>query len=75
MPLYFKQSSFDVYREMYHSFGLGVKTGIDLPGEAISSTHNAQLMSQVELASEQIKYQALTTSITSEFQRLQTVIK
>ena len=32
-------------------------------------------MEQVELASEQIKYQALTTSITSEFQRLQTVIK
>ena len=30
---------------------------------------------QVELASEQIKYQALTTSINSEFQRLQTVIK
>ena len=30
---------------------------------------------QVELASEQIKYQALTTSITSEYQRLQTVIK
>ena len=30
---------------------------------------------QVELASEQIKYQALTTSITSEFQRLQSVIK
>ncbi|MBQ2901933.1 MAG: flagellar basal body rod protein FlgB [Agathobacter sp.] len=30
---------------------------------------------QVELASEQIKYQALTSSITSEFQRLQTVIK
>lgn len=30
---------------------------------------------QVELASEQINYQALTTSITSEFQRLQAVIK
>ena len=30
---------------------------------------------QVELASEQIKYQALTQSITSEFQRLQTVLK
>ncbi len=30
---------------------------------------------QVELASEQIKYQALTQSITSEFQRLNTVIK
>ena len=30
---------------------------------------------QVELASEQIKYQALTSSITSEFQRLQAVLK
>lgn len=30
---------------------------------------------QVELASEQIKYQALATSITSEFERLRTVIK
>lgn len=30
---------------------------------------------QVELASEQIKYQALTTSISSEFERMQTVIK
>ena len=30
---------------------------------------------EVELASEQIKYQALTQSITSEFQRLQTVLK
>ena len=30
---------------------------------------------QVELASEQIKYQALTTSITSEFQRLQSVLR
>ena len=29
---------------------------------------------QVELASEQIKYQALTTSISSEFERMQTVI-
>ena len=30
---------------------------------------------QVELASEQIKYQALTTSINSEFDRLRSVIK
>lgn len=30
---------------------------------------------QVELASEQIKYQALTTSISSEFTRMKTVIK
>ena len=34
MPLTFKQSSFDTYRKMYHSFGLGVKTGIDLPVES-----------------------------------------
>lgn len=30
---------------------------------------------QVELATEQIKYQALTKSISSEFERLKTVIK
>lgn len=30
---------------------------------------------QVELATEQINYQALTTSINSEFERLRTVIK
>lgn len=30
---------------------------------------------QVELASEQIKYQALTTSISSEFERLRAVIR
>ena len=38
MPLYFKQSSFDTYRNMYHSFGLGVKTGIDLPVESSGYT-------------------------------------
>lgn len=34
MKLFFNQSSFDTYRNMYHSFGLGVKTGIDLPVES-----------------------------------------
>ncbi len=34
MKLNFNQSSFDTYRNMYHSFGLGVKTGIDLPIES-----------------------------------------
>ena len=34
MKMPFKQSSFDIYRDMYHSFGLGVKTGIDLPVES-----------------------------------------
>ena len=34
MKLNFNQRSFDVYRNMYHSFGLGVKTEIDLPVES-----------------------------------------
>ena len=34
MRMNFKQESFDIYRNMYHSFGLGVKTGIDLPIES-----------------------------------------
>ena len=35
MKLNFNQSAFDIYRNMYHSFGLGVATGIDLPSESI----------------------------------------
>lgn len=34
MKMNFNQESFDIYRNMYHSFGLGVKTGIDLPIES-----------------------------------------
>ena len=34
MKMNFNQKSFDTYRNMYHSFGLGVKTGIDLPVES-----------------------------------------
>lgn len=34
MKMNFNQSSFDTYRNMYHSFGLGVKTEIDLPIES-----------------------------------------
>lgn len=34
MRMNFNQSAFDTYRNMYHSFGLGVKTGIDLPVES-----------------------------------------
>lgn len=34
MKLNFNQKAFDTYRNMYHSFGLGVKTGIDLPFES-----------------------------------------
>ena len=29
------ESAFDKYRDMYHQFGLGVKTGIDLPVESL----------------------------------------
>ena len=35
MKLNFNQKSFDIYRNMYHSFGLGVKTEIDLPVESL----------------------------------------
>ena len=35
MKLNFNQSAFDTYRNMYHSFGLGVETGIDLPAESV----------------------------------------
>lgn len=34
MKMNFNQSAFDTYRRMYHSFGLGVQTGIDLPVES-----------------------------------------
>lgn len=34
MRLNFNQKAFDTYRNMYRSFGLGTKTGIDLPVES-----------------------------------------
>ena len=34
MKLNFNQKTFDTYRNMYHAFGLGVRTGIDLPIES-----------------------------------------
>lgn len=34
MKLNFNQNAFNTYRNMYHSFGLGVKTEIDLPKES-----------------------------------------
>lgn len=38
MAMPFSQSAFDKYRNMYHSFGLGVKTEIDLPIESLGYT-------------------------------------
>lgn len=38
MKMNFNQSAFDTYRNMYKSFGLGVKTGIDLPVESLGYT-------------------------------------
>lgn len=38
MKLNFNQNAFDTYRSMYHAFGLGVKTGIDLPIESSGYT-------------------------------------
>lgn len=36
-----KPEAFQIYRNMYHSFGLGVKTGIDLPVESSGYTSNS----------------------------------
>ena len=36
-----KPEAFQVYRNMYHSFGLGVKTGIDLPVESSGYTSDS----------------------------------
>lgn len=38
IKLNFNQRSFDTYRKMYRSFGLGVSTGIDLPVESLGYT-------------------------------------
>lgn len=38
MKLNFNQKAFDTYRSMYHAFGLGVKTEIDLPVESSGYT-------------------------------------
>ena len=38
MKMNFNQVAFDIYRKMYHSFGLGVKTQIDLPVESLGYT-------------------------------------
>lgn len=42
----------DNFAKYRKAFGLEDKTGVDLPGEASSITHNTQKMSAVELASE-----------------------
>lgn len=38
MKMNFNQNAFNTYRKMYHSFGLGVKTEIDLPVESLGYT-------------------------------------
>jgi len=38
MKMNFNQKAFDTYRKMYHSFGLGVKSEIDLPVESLGYT-------------------------------------
>lgn len=37
------ESAFDKYRDMYASFGLGIKTGIDLPVESLGYMGNSRL--------------------------------
>ncbi len=41
-PLVIDEGAFDIYRKMYHNFGLGVKTGIDLPIESIGYTSDSR---------------------------------
>ncbi len=41
-PLAIDDSAFDIYRKMYHEFGLGVKTGIDLPVESTGYTSDSR---------------------------------
>ncbi len=42
-PLSLDEGAFDKYREMYASFGLGVKTGIDLPLESLGYSGKSKL--------------------------------
>ena len=42
-PLKIDTTAFDKYREMYASFGLGVKTGIDLPVESLGYSGTSKL--------------------------------
>ena len=42
-PLVLDSEAFDKYREMYASFGLGVKTGIDLPVESLGYSGKSKL--------------------------------
>ena len=42
-PLSLNESAFDKYRNMYASFGLGVKTGIDLPNENLGYSGKSRL--------------------------------
>ena len=42
-PLVLDESAFDKYRDMYASFGLGVKTGIDLPVESLGYSGKSKM--------------------------------
>jgi len=42
-PLSLDEGAFDKYRKMYASFGLGVKTGIDLPVESLGYSGKSKL--------------------------------
>lgn len=42
-PLKIDESAFNIYQNMYHQFGLGVKTGIDLPVESLGYKGKSKL--------------------------------
>ena len=52
MPLYINDTAFDTYRNYYHMFGLGVKTGIELSNESIGymgKTKNVGLLMNLSI--------------------------
>ncbi len=65
-PLPLNQKAFDTYRNMYHSFGLGVKTGIDLPVESLGySSKDTQAGNLLDFVMGQ--YETYTTMQLSQY--------
>lgn len=66
VALPFSQKAFDTYRAMYHSFGLGVKTEIDLPVESLGySSKDTQAGNLLDFVMGQ--YETYTTIQLSQY--------
>ena len=58
-----KEDAFNKYRDMYQSFGLGVKTGIDLPGESVGLLNRPSSWNKADKAAMSYGYGASVTAI------------